>query len=78
MNIDDVNLDDLVPNYPDAHVPVQIGTRDEEGHRTFDVPGDVCEGCSDPDAGRWVPVNQCPIAWPRFKAENPWGAPFDD
>lgn len=45
------------------HEPMQIGTRDAQGHRTHAPPGDVCGTCSDPDAGRWVPISQCPSAW---------------
>lgn len=44
------------------HVPYQIGTRDAEGWRTFQTPGDVCLGCSDPDSGRWVAVSECSVA----------------
>jgi hypothetical protein len=44
------------------HVLLQIGTRDTEGMRTFEPPGDVCAACSDPTTGRWVPVSQCPPA----------------
>lgn len=44
------------------HVPGTIGDRDREGWRTFQTPGDVCLGCSDPAAGRWVPVTQCETA----------------
>jgi hypothetical protein len=54
------------------HVPMQIGTHDAEGRRTFAPPGDVCAGCSDPGVGRWVPVSQCPDAlseWERQQAE---------
>lgn len=45
------------------HVPQQIGTRDGDSRRTHRRPGDVCATCSDPDAGRWVPISQCPSAW---------------
>lgn len=41
------------------HIPHQIGARDREGWRTFQTPGDVCLGCSDPEAGRWVAVSEC-------------------
>lgn len=41
------------------HVWLQIGTHDQEGYRTHAPPGDVCAACSDPDAGRWVPISQC-------------------
>jgi len=44
------------------HRPHQIGTHDAEGFRTHSIPGDVCLGCSDPGAGRWVPISQCPRA----------------
>lgn len=44
------------------HEPMQIGTRDAEGNRTFAPPGDVCAACSDPETGLWVPVSQCPPA----------------
>jgi hypothetical protein len=44
------------------HLPMQIGTRDAEGYRTFSTPGDVCSTCSDEQAGRWVPVTDCPVA----------------
>jgi hypothetical protein len=44
------------------HDPVQIGTHHPDGSRTFAPPGDVCSICSDPDAGRWVPVSFCPLA----------------
>lgn len=47
---------------PTGHVLMQIGTHDAEGWRTFMEPGDVCAACSDPVAGRWVPVSQCPAA----------------
>lgn len=51
------------------HVPYQIGTHDREGWRTREVPSDVCLGCSDPCAGRWVPVNDCPDAYDDLAAE---------
>lgn len=44
------------------HVPGQVGTHDAEGFRTHMIPGDVCLGCSDLDAGRWVAVSECPTA----------------
>lgn len=49
--------------FPSDHYPAQIGTHDEDGSRTHRTPGEVCAGCSDEAAGRWVPVNECPIAW---------------
>lgn len=56
------------------HVPIQIGTHDRNGWRTHAVPGDVCAGCSDSQAGRWVPVSQCPEAMTALKAmEAEWG-----
>lgn len=54
------------------HYPVQIGTRDAEGYRTFGTPGDVCSACSDPEAGRWVPVSQCPTALARLDELDDW------
>jgi hypothetical protein len=42
-----------------AHVVTQIGVYDGEGWRTHAPPGDVCAGCSDQQAGRWVPVSEC-------------------
>lgn len=51
----------------DTHEPVQIGTHDEDGHRSFTPIGEVCRGCSDPDVGRWVPVSQCPTAWATYR-----------
>lgn len=48
---------------PSDHYPAQIDTHDAEGMRTFGPIGEVCAGCSDQDAGRWVPVDQCPTAW---------------
>jgi hypothetical protein len=45
------------------HVLCQIGTHDADGHRTHQVPGDVCWACSDLDAGRWVPISECPRAY---------------
>jgi hypothetical protein len=47
---------------PAQHRPHQIGTHDGEGYRTHTIPGDVCLDCSDPAAGRWVPISQCPRA----------------
>jgi hypothetical protein len=32
----------------------------DEWHVT--IPAEVCRGCSDPDAGRWVPASFCPAA----------------
>lgn len=52
------------------HVPYQIGTHDREGWRTFQTPGDVCLGCSDPDSGRWVAVSECDTALALFEAEE--------
>lgn len=52
------------------HLPVQIGTHNEDGSRTFSPPGEVCLGCSDPDAGRWVPVNQCPVAMAQVERDG--------
>jgi hypothetical protein len=52
------------------HVPWQVGTRDAEGWRTFQTPGDVCLGCSDPEAGRWVPVIDCDVALALFTADE--------
>lgn len=51
------------------HYPSYIEDRDAEGNRTFTTPGDVCMGCSDPEEGRWVSVNLCPVAW-RFFLED--------
>lgn len=48
------------------HIPVQIGRYDADGYRSFQTPGDVCIGCSDPDTGVWVPVSECELAWTRF------------
>lgn len=56
------------------HVPGQIGTHDAEGWRTFQIPGDVCLGCSDPNSGHWVPVSQCEIALATLDADQ---ADFD-
>ena len=53
------------------HVPIQIGTHDAEGYRTHAVPADVCLGCSDPSAGRWVPVSQCASALAVLEAPSP-------
>jgi hypothetical protein len=33
----------------------------DEWHVT--IPAEVCIACSDPDAGRWVPVSFCAQAW---------------
>lgn len=55
------------------HEPMQIGTHHADGSRTHAPPGDVCASCSDPEAGRWVPVSQCPEAlaeWERQRAER--------
>jgi hypothetical protein len=64
----------LVGLMPTDHYPAQIGTHeiDEDGfeRRTHAPPGEVCAGCSDEDAGRWVPVNQCPQAWAVFEREG--------
>lgn len=61
-----------------AHLPVQIGTRDAEGYRTFAVPGDVCAECSDFETGRMVPISFCPRALAAYDREaqgtliKPW------
>lgn len=52
------------------HVPYQIGTHNREGWRTFQTPGDVCLGCSDPDAGRWVAVSECGTALAIFELQR--------
>lgn len=52
------------------HVPGQIGTHDAEGWRTFQTPGDVCLGCSDADAGHWVPVTECGISLAIFELQQ--------
>lgn len=57
------------PTVP-AHRPMQIGTHDAEGWRTHTIPGDVCEACSDPATGRWVPVSQCPEALAALDADE--------
>lgn len=54
------------------HAPTQIGTHDREGWRTHMVPGDVCAGCSDAEAGHWVPISQCPQALAIYEAEWGW------
>jgi hypothetical protein len=61
-----------VPADPDpaAHTPAQIGVHHEDGSRTHAPPGEVCTGCSDPRSGRWVPVNDCPIAYAAWRAEH--------
>jgi len=56
----------------DVHIPAQIGRYDRDSYRTYQTPGDVCIGCSSPDAGIWVPVNECVIAWERFTEETEW------
>lgn len=61
-------------SFVNRHVPYQIGTRDDEGWRTHAIPGDVCLGCSNPCAGRWVPVSQCPAALAKLNADD---ADFD-
>jgi hypothetical protein len=49
------------------HVPGCVGDRDRDGWRTFETPGDVCLGCSDVEAGHWVPVSDCPTALAIFE-----------
>jgi hypothetical protein len=53
-----------------SHIPGQVGTHDAEGWRTHTTPGDVCLGCSDADAGRWVPVSECPTALATYELER--------
>lgn len=56
------------------HTPIQLGTHDSEGWRTFQTPGDACAGCSNRATGLWVPVSQCPEAMAALKAmEIEWG-----
>jgi len=52
------------------HIPGEIGTHDSEGWRTFQIPGDVCLGCSNPRTGLWVPVNMCPIALTKYTLDE--------
>lgn len=37
---------------------------------TFQTPGDVCLGCSDPDAGRWVAASECETALAIFELQR--------
>lgn len=60
------------------HVPYQIGTHDTEGWRTFQTPGDVCLGCSDPNSGRWVAVSECSTAWRLFTTESDFWTAEED
>lgn len=48
------------------HIPVLIGTHDEQGLRTHSTPGEVCAACSDPELGKWVPASFCPLAAARL------------
>jgi hypothetical protein len=61
----------IAPEYPpeqgyvattQEHRVGWIGDRDAEGNRTFGGIGEVCLGCSDPVAGRWVPRSFCSVA----------------
>lgn len=54
------------------HTYGEIGTRDEEGRRTFGAPGDVCMGCSVPERGLWVPVSFCAAALDDYYRHTPW------
>lgn len=54
------------------HVPAQVGAYDRDGRRTFQTPGDVCLGCSDPDQGLWVPVSACAEARANLDALERW------
>lgn len=56
--------------FPTEHYPAQIGTHHRDGSRTHAPPGEVCAGCSDQQAGRWVPVNECPQAWEVYSAHH--------
>lgn len=69
-----------------THVWRRIGTHDAEGWRTFQRPGDVCLGCSDPEAGHWVPISECrpamldyqrtyPLRWVRRNEDKPHRCP---
>jgi hypothetical protein len=60
----------LVGLFETEHYPAQIGTHDAKGDRTHSMPGEVCAACSDADAGRWVPVSGCSIAWAVFEREG--------
>lgn len=67
--------DPTCPTIPEVvsaadHVPVEIGGYDEDGRRTFAPIGQVCAGCSDSVAGRWVPVSDCPTAWAALVAQD--------
>jgi len=45
-----------------SHLPVDYRGQFEHQESRFGPPGEVCDTCSDFDAGRLVPVSFCPDA----------------
>ncbi len=53
------------------HRPVNAAPRyDTEGFRLFEAVAEVCDTCSDFEAGRLVPVSWCPLALAAWKVEE--------
>lgn len=60
---------------PTGHRPMYV--RWESRHS---VPAEVCDTCSDPDAGRWVPVSSCDRAMASTEDPYTYGVlrPYED
>lgn len=53
------------------HLPGEITNWNHAPH------GDVCMGCSDPHAGRWVPVSRCGLAMTAFEDGSAFNTVMD-